>query len=163
MRAPSDPYLFGLNAGFQGEVFGIAMYLRIADARQDPSERDRWLTLVELERTTFSVLTPVIARHGLSVQPEEQSRIDGYAEAADYLELPWRALMQRFSTELDVDITEYSRLLDICPEPDLRAVRFLVDHEHVTKAFCDLELSGQTRVSLDPVHDLIASVDKTSF
>ena len=45
-----------------------------------------------------------------------------------------------------------------CAPEDAETLRFLTEHEVVTKAFCDLELAGRSDVSIDPVLELIAKM-----
>ncbi len=52
-------YLAGLDAAYQGEFFGLAMYSLIADSREMPDEKEKWHCLVQLEDVTRQVLAPV--------------------------------------------------------------------------------------------------------
>ncbi len=109
------------------------------------------LFLKYLEKTHYC-FTPIMTT---AAKPE--SLTAGEKDAANYMNLPWDHLMRRFSDELDDDIAEYSALLAMAPPEDQAAIRFLVDHEIVTKAFCDAELAGQGDHSTAPVEALIAS------
>jgi len=152
----ASPYHLGLEAAYQGEIFGMTMYRRIAEARHEPHERAKWQVLVRLEEVTRSVLEPVLRRHGMDIDPKPESLRAGEDEAVHYANLPWDQLMRRFSDELDADIEEYSALLDIAPEPDRVAIRYLLDHEIVTKVFCEDELAGRQNLSIAPVQAFIA-------
>ena len=148
-------YLAGLDAAYQGEFFGLAMYSLIADSREMPDEKEKWHCLVQLEDVTRQVLAPVMRRHGMATEARPESLRAGETDAASYLMLPWAELMRRFRDELDEDIAEYSALLEMAPPEDHDAIRFLVDHEIVTKAFCEKELDGKPESSLEPVEALI--------
>jgi hypothetical protein len=148
-------YLAGLDAAYQGEFFGLAMYNLIADSREMPDKEEKWHCLVQLEDVTRQVLAPVMRRHGMATEARPESLRAGETDAASYLMLPWADLMRRFRDELDEDIAEYSALLEMAPPEDHDAIRFLVDHEIVTKAFCEKELDGKPESSLEPVEALI--------
>ena len=148
-------YLAGLDATYQGEFFGLAMYSPIADSREMPDEKEKWHCLVQLEDVTRQVLAPVMRRHGMATEARPESLRAGETDAASYLMLPWAELMRRFRDELDEDIAEYSALLEMAPPEDHDAIQFLVDHEIVTKAFCEKELDGKPESSLEPVEALI--------
>ncbi len=145
----------GLDAAYQGEFCGLAMYSLIADSREMPDEKEKWHCLVQLEDVTRQVLAPVMRRHGMATEARPESLRAGETDAASYLMLPWAELMRRFRDELDEDIAEYSALLEMAPPEDHDAIRFLVDHEIVTKAFCEKELDGKPESSLEPVEALI--------
>jgi len=145
-----------LDAAYQGEFYGLAMYRRIAEARLTPDEQEKWHLMTRLEEVTRSVLEPVLHRHGMATAAHPESVTAGEADAEHYRHLPWDHLMRRFSDELDEDITEYSELLAMAPAADHEAIRFLVDHEIVAKAFCEAELAGKVSQSTAPIKALIA-------
>ncbi|XDZ64975.1 hypothetical protein AB8880_08555 [Alphaproteobacteria bacterium LSUCC0684] len=149
-------YQSKLDEAYQGEFYGLAMYRRIADARPHPDEKEKWRLLVRLEEVTRSVLEPVLKRHGMATDARPESLCEGERDAEGYMHLPWDQLMRRFSDELDADIDEYSALLAIAPPGDREAIRFLVDHEIVAKAFCEGELDGRPDQSAAPVEALLA-------
>lgn len=158
---PSDTYLAGLNDAYQGEVYGITMYERIGSSRSSDKERAKWKVLVDLEKTTKAVLTPIIKQRGLSTESLPASMSAGWQDAGRYLNLSWDALMRRFSDELNEDIITYQNLLDQCPSSDEKAIKFVLDHEYATKEFCEMELANMPNaLSLQPVHDLIASANQ---
>jgi len=158
---PSHSYLSGLFDAYQGEVYGIVMYERISSSRPCDEERVKWEVLVDLEKTTKAVLTPIMKQYGLSTKSLPASITDGWQDAGQYLHLSWKSLMKRFSDELNTDIITYQNLLVQCPSGDQKAITYLVDHEYATKAFCDMELANTPSVvSLQPVYDLIASADQ---
>jgi hypothetical protein len=64
--------------------------------------------------------------------------------------------MARYSQELEPVIARYVELERRCAPEDARTLRFLTEHEVVTKAFCDLELSGRPDISIQPTLDLLA-------
>lgn len=151
-----ENYKAGLDAAYQGEFYGIAMYRRIADARHHPEEKEKWHLLARLEEVTRSVLEAAVQRHNMATGARAESTEAGEQDAVNYMNLPWDQLMRRFSHELDDDIAEYSALLEIAPPSDHETIRFLIDHEIVAKAFCERELDGNTDLSVEPVEALIA-------
>jgi len=156
MSAAPD-YHSCLDEAYQGEIYGVVLYERIAAAQPDPEKREKWQVLIELEKTTKAVLEPVLIRHGLSTEGRDESVSSALRDVSLYVDLSWQALMQRFSDELDDDILEYEALQRQAPPEDLAAINFLLDHEYVTKTFCDREIQGRYEDSIQPVKDLIAS------
>ncbi|NBR39287.1 MAG: hypothetical protein EBT93_07720 [Alphaproteobacteria bacterium] len=148
-------YQVKLDEAYQGEFYGLAMYSLIAEGRQAQDEREKWLLLTQLEEVTRQVLEPVLRRHGMTTEAKPESLRAGELDAENYVNLPWSELMQRFYDELDADIMEYSALLEMAPSEDHDAIRFLVDHEIVAKAFCEGELFGKREHSVEPVRALI--------
>ena len=156
---PAADFAASVAEAYWGEVYGIAMYARIAAARPDPQERAKWETMTELEVVMEARLRPLFER--LGGDPNEhlghwgdKGRVDG----ARYGAYDWNALMQRFSRELDDDIAAYRAIEDGCPPEDAQVLRWLTEHEVVAKSFTDDELGGRSHRSIAPVRRLIAEL-----
>jgi hypothetical protein len=154
----TDDYLKQVEAAYQGEVYGEAMYSAIAASMTDPVQAGKWHTLVELETRVKAVMRDVVARLGGDTTELESSGLRGHADAQKYIGLPWNELMSVFSSELDPVIAEYAALEKGCPPEDAPALRALTEHEVVAKAFCEREMSGQVDSSIEPVTSFLATL-----
>jgi hypothetical protein len=144
----TDDYLKQVEAAYQGEVYGEAMYSAIAASMTDPVQAGKWHTLVELETRVKAVMRDVVARLGGDTTELESSGLRGLADAQNYIGLPWNELMSVFSSELEKG----------CPPEDAPALRALTEHEVVAKAFCEREMSGQVDSSIEPVTSFLATL-----
>lgn len=154
----TENYRKQVEAAYQGEVYGEAMYAAIAASMTDPVRAGKWQTLVELEIRVKAVMRDVVSRLGGDTIELESSRHRGLADAQKYIGLPWKELMSLFSRELDPVIAEYAALEQRCPPADAPALRALTEHEVVAKAFCERELAGQADSSLEPVTSFLATL-----
>jgi hypothetical protein len=75
-----------------------------------------------------------------------------------YVSLHWADFMALYSKELVPVIARYGELEQLCAPEDAKTLRFLTEHEVVTKAFCDLELAGRPDISIAPTVALIAAM-----
>jgi hypothetical protein len=152
-------YAASVADAYWGEVYGVAAYARIAAARSDPQERAKWETITELEVAMEARLRPLFERLGGDPNEHLDHWCDqGRADGARYGAADWKALMQRFSRELDDDIAAYRAIEDGCPPEDAQVLRWLTEHEVVAKSFVDAELDGRSDRSIDPVRRLIAEL-----
>jgi hypothetical protein len=150
-------YLRRIEEAYQGEVYGEAMYLAIAAAMKDPACAYKWRVLAQIETETKSQLRSLVARYGGDTTEHSRSREKGIADAHEYVAMPWNQLMRRFSQELDADIAAYAKLKAECPSNDAGVLHRLVEHEILTKRFCDLELAGDDRNSIQCILDFCAA------
>lgn len=146
-------YLERIEAAFQGEVYGEAMYLAIAAAQPDPDHAWKWRVLAQQEVEVKAALRNLLAGNGVEVREQEGSRERGLSEARRYAGMPWPELMRCFSDELDADIERYAELETGCPPADAAILRRLTGHEELTKEFCELELAGCPDESIRAILD----------
>lgn len=157
------PYILGsdiksrLQDAWQGEVFGMVMYRVIAEQQQDSFRRWQWAALRQLEFETGEAMRQLLLRHGLPVTEYEESRRAGLTEAARIVTLPWHDMMEAFADDLPAAIDDYRALERACAFEDLdaAAMRLLVDHEVASLDFAQLEMRGESRVSINPVLSLL--------
>ena len=152
----TEDYRKQVEAAYQGEVYGEAMYGAIAESMTDPVRARKWRKLVELETRVKAIMHGVVSRLGGDTTEHETSRLKGLADAQKYIGLPWNELMAIFSRELDPVIDEYAALEKGCSPEDAAALRALTEHEVVAKAFCEQELAGQAESSLEAVTSFLA-------
>lgn len=142
-----------LQEAWQGEVFGMAMYRALAERQQDSFRRWQWAVLHQLEIETGSAMRQLLLRHGLSVMKSEESMRAGLAEAERIVMLPWQDMMEAFADDLPATIQDYRALERACAfeGQDAAAMRLLVDHEVASLKFAQLEMRGESCVSINSV------------
>ncbi len=154
--AGSD-FLKRVERAYQGEVYGEALYRGIADALEDPARSEKWRVLAELEVATKARMRDLVAKLGGQTEESETFRQKGLDSVQKYAPLPWDAFMALYSKELGPVIDRYAELERLCAPEDAATLRFLTEHEVVTKAFCDLELAGRADISINPTLALLAT------
>lgn len=152
MSAATKEYHDGILAAWQGEQWGRAFFLRLAEVTNDLEARAKWEVLADLEAATGARLAPLVADG--AAPSDERVAPDGAAAA--YARLPHADAMQQMMTILDPAIERFRRLLQIAPESDRAVVQILVDHEVALKHFAERELAGESETSLEPVRAVIA-------
>ena len=135
----------------------MAMYRAIAEQQQDSFRRWQWSVLHQLEVETGTAMRQLLLRHGLPVMESEESVRAGLAEADRIVALPWLDMMEAFADDLPATIDNYRALERSFAFDDLdaSALRFLVDHEVASLEFAQLEMRGESRVSVNPVLSLL--------
>jgi hypothetical protein len=156
----SKNFLGRVERAYQGEVYGEALYRGLADAIEDPERSEKWNILAELEVVTKAQMRGLVAKLGGDTKESETFRQKGIDNVQKYAGLPWRDFMALYSRELEPVIARYAELEGLCASEDSAILRFLTEHEVVTKAFCDLELEGRADISIEPTLALIASAKK---
>ena len=99
---PAADYAASVADAYWGEVYGIAMYARIAVARSDTEERAKWETMTELEVAMEARLRPVFERLGGDPRAHAASRqAKGRGDGDRYGGYTWHDLMARCTTPLE--------------------------------------------------------------
>jgi len=157
IAARSD-FLSRVERAYQGEVYGEALYRGIAEALDDPERAGKWRVLAELEVVTKARMRDLVAKLGGDTAESEVFRQKGVNNVQKYVSLHWADFMALYSKVLVPVIARYGELEQLCAPEDAKTLRFLTEHEVVTKAFCDLELAGQPDISIAPTVALIAAM-----
>ncbi|MBY0559505.1 hypothetical protein [Hyphomicrobium sp.] len=153
-----DDFIRKVERAYQGEVYGEALYSGIADVMDDPARAEKWRVLTELEVVTKARMRDLVAKLGGDPRESEAFRQKGADHVHKYASMPWTDFMTVFSRELDPIIERYAALEERCAPEDVETLRFLTEHEVVTKTFCDLELAGRSDISIEPTRELIAKM-----
>jgi hypothetical protein len=153
-------FLSRIERAYQGEVYGEALYKGLAEAVADRSRSEKWRTLAELESVTKAQMRALVEKLGGDARESEVFRQKGVDRVAKYTGLSWQDFMALYSRELEPVIARYAELERECAPEDAATLRFLTEHEVVTKVFCDLELQGRADISIEPTRALIASAQR---
>jgi hypothetical protein len=155
----TNDFVSKVERAYQGEVYGEALYRGLADAIEDPVRSEKWRILAELEVVTKARMHDLVGKLGGDTRESEAFRLKGVNNVQKYAGLPWTDFMALYSRELEPVIGRYGELEARCAPEDAATLRFLTEHEVVTKAFCDLELAGRPDISINPTLALLASAE----
>ncbi len=149
--------LAAMERGYQGEVYGEAMYSAMASAETDPVRRWKWMVLVQLELETKAAMHGLLRRRGGNTGESETERQQGLAEAERLTPMQWQVMLRDFMSDLPGLVDEYADLerRAAFTGKDAEALRLLTTHEVVTLRFCEAELAGQAGSSIEPVLALL--------
>ncbi len=138
---------------YRGEIFGDAFFGTLAEAQPDPSRREKLLTLQTVEARTATSLRRLVTDAGIRLgDTAADARREG-AELARTLDPEsWHNLMDGLSQTLPDFLAKFERLRALSPRRD-PALDALVNHEQAIEAFVQLELDGNEKKSMKPLHD----------
>ncbi len=159
MGTVSPDILARIEAAYQGEVFGLAMYAAMADAQVDPVRRWKWQVLTQLEAETKAHMAGLLQRLGGDTVEQEQPRQDGLREARAIISLPWLEMIEAFKADLPGLINDYAcleRQAALAGE-DAAVLSRLTLHEAATLEFCEREIAGDGSTAILPVLTMLAS------
>ncbi len=132
---------------YQGEIFGVAMYERLAGQLSDPWQRWQWECLAQLEREVRDDLAVLLDRLGCRVGADPAEVVAGVAEADRILCDDWPKMLDAFIADVPPLIDRYAAILDFSDvEANLHdahaVVERLVEHEVAAVAFHRGEMAG---------------------
>ncbi len=137
---------------YQGEVFGEALFERIAALVDDADRARKMRVLAALERRTKEEVAPAVARAGVSTDPDPEM-LAGAESLAPSLAGSWEQLMEATVPVTAQFIPLYVRLAELDPS-ERTAADLLVAHEEALAAFARAELAGDAAHSLERVESL---------
>jgi hypothetical protein len=149
-------YADALTEFYHGEVLGEAAYSALLATTQEPDERLKWGTLLQLETETKAWLRRYLVAAGVDIEEPEGKRTEGAAVATQIGGLSWTDKMRGLHDALDRRVVPlYQGFADAAKArgaADEEAVcLFMVEHEKAQVAFARRELDGQSDRSLEPV------------
>lgn len=148
-------YLEKLVAAYQGEVRGEAGFATLADHAANDEEREIWLALARLERTTRERLKPLMVKHGLDTTPDETQRRLGQERGTARIAAGFAATVTSMTKTLQPYLTLYARLEAEGPPGDRAELAFLNAHEVALHEFAIRASAGDGRAALEPVKTLL--------
>ena len=141
----------GITAMYQGEVLGEALFDRMLKSFDDPMQRYKVATMLQLESETVTRLRPTMMELGLDLCEADESRALGIKWADSLNGVAWDEIMVKLRDALQPYIDRYREIAKQAP-PQFRAVaESMVVHERSLQKFTELEIAGDTEHSLDDV------------
>ena len=146
-----------LKRFYEGEVLGETIYSALYEAANDPLERRKWATLLQLETETKAWLRPHLVAHGVGVEEHGVDRQRVLDLVVPALGQTWLEQMQVLADGIETQaIPPYQAFAEEAKsrgDSDQESVcRYMVDHEKAQVEFARRELAG------DP--DALASVTR---
>jgi hypothetical protein len=142
---------------YSGEVSGEAGYSALLEFAQNPDERLKLATLLQLETETKAWLRAPMVAHDVSIEERTADRDKGLAAAAQFKSLSWSEQMQGLhdfiANEFVPRYQSYADAARARDKADEEAVcLYMVEHEKAQVEFTRRELKGASLgESLEPV------------
>jgi hypothetical protein len=92
----SDDYPAYLEARFQGEVLGEAVFRAMADHCDDPDRARKLRVLEQLERETKEMLLPAVLEAGRIVEESAERIAEGESIGTEMAKAAWLDVMRGF-------------------------------------------------------------------
>ncbi|MGO9449558.1 MAG: hypothetical protein ACLQDV_00725 [Candidatus Binataceae bacterium] len=148
-------YAREIEAAFQGEVQGAAMFHALSERLQDPEHRYKMRVLEQLEIETGEALRPLVERLQGAVCESATARETGIAQASVLAAMPWAKLMHVFHREVTKFVAHFEEVEKAGPATDSGILAALTAHERALQSFSQRECSGAGANSLEPVVKLL--------
>ena len=155
--SPNARYLESVQNAWTGEVYGGALFRAAAANTDHADHRAKWLRLADLEDVTRDVLGVVLARHGMAPEAPPDASERGLEIGRRMASQTWSDALGQFQPITGPAIDRFRQIRQACPDEDVSAIEFLIDHEVVLQEFADRELAGDTRGSTTSIDALIAT------
>lgn len=143
-----------LYKAYMGELFGIAFFKAFRDRSTEPSKQRKWQQLVDVERRTGELLKEYLESLDIICPPSDAEMTkQGLEQAAKWIDLTWKPLMEELSPWIREYAKMYRRLADGATEH--RALWHMVAaHEEALLAFVEAELDGVSD-TLEPLRGFL--------
>jgi hypothetical protein len=129
---------------YKGELFGEALFARMAERETFADHRGALRTLAAIERRTAETLRPFIDAAGIEVDVGESQTAGRELGGAGG---DWLGFVRALHDALPPFLANFVRLRELADDPRDRALSALVAHELAINAFAELELAGYPDVS----------------
>lgn len=143
-----------VRQAFAGEVLGVELFHRLAEAETDPARKQRLVAAALLEEQTKSAAAQLASDLGVDVTEDEQDREAGRRAAEFLAALDWSDRMSAVGNATGNYRTLYGQLADAVPDPSHPCVTALVAHERALNAFALAEAKGDPD-ALDRLRDAL--------
>jgi hypothetical protein len=148
-----------LKEFYTNEVLGETIYSALFEAANEPHEKRKWATLLQLETETKAWLRPVLLAHGVGVEEHAADRQMVLSMAGGLFPLGWSEKMQALKGLGEQLLPTYQGYADAAAargEADAAAVcRYMVEHERAQGEFASRELAGDGASSLEPINGFL--------
>lgn len=137
---------------YQGEVFGVAVFLALRNVAKTNRDKHQFMTLLQLESETKARLRPFLSKYKLdTVEQIDQAEIDGIVSL--YQQNSWHDFVSALQKMVVPFITRYKEIERSGPDEDKSILHFMVEHEIAILNWLNMEISGENEDSLKPILD----------
>ncbi len=120
---------------FQGEIYGEALFVSLAERFDDSDRRYKMRVLAQLETETKERVRPLLARLGCDQAEDDSARERGARHAAKLAAVPWQELMLRFRGEIAKYVASFEELQAAGAAEDAEILAHVTAHERALLAF----------------------------
>jgi hypothetical protein len=144
-----------LVEAYRGELFGIEFFKAFSEKAKDVVERDKWMSLIELECHTAALLKTWLEQQGQACAADDpEMKTKGREIAAPWLDLPWQTLMDTLSPWIEGYAVKYRDKAESVPSDQYQICDMTAAHEEAIFAFVQSERAGE-RDSLKAVREFM--------
>lgn len=145
----SQTFQHALLDVYHGEQFGEAVFESLLPRAESAEQRYVLGSLLQLESEGKAVIRPVLAKLGLSLNEDPESRPRGLAGAQAVMEMPWQDMFGAMAASIrGRGLPQYEELATlIAPEEDTAAYAlavFMGRHERAILAVAENIAAGRT-------------------
>lgn len=140
---------------YRGELFGIEFFKAFAERAQNAEERQKWLSLVDLETHTATLLKTWLDNNDRPCAWEDpEMEAKGRDIAAPWLGLEWQPLMETLDPWIAGYAVQYREKADAAPADQRWISDMAATHEEAILAFVQAERAGDSE-SLKAVREFM--------
>ena len=155
----SDKLLQRVIQAYHGEVYGEALFGRLAKLSKNADEQTKWQLLMRLEQVIQQGLYNWLISNGSATEPEPKFQKKGMDEADKVASKNWLEAMQWLHDLTTPYVARYADMAaheDLITEPDARIVLYrLADHEKALWLFAAEELANNPSSAQDFITKLL--------
>lgn len=146
-----DEFRSGFLEMYQGELVGEAFFSELTKRYEDPDQRYKLATLLQLETETAARLRPAVLELGLELSYLDEYRrmCEQFLEACEGMD--WDRFMVFFEEAVAPFVERYAEIAKTAPPEFRDLAQSMVAHEQAIQTFARLECSGDSERSLDDV------------
>jgi len=150
----TSEYLQGVQALYDGEVFGERVLLALHARARTPRDAYHFATILQLETETKARLRPLMLKYGLGLDETlDPAVVPPRVEA--YLGGDWRGYAAGMAVRLGPILTRYEAIAALGPAEDQAILQAVVQHEAALLAWAEAEAEGPSDAALAPMIALL--------
>jgi len=139
---------------YNGEVFGEALFGRLAEQAADPTVREKLGILTRLEASTKQLLEPVLDGLGIDRAGADETVANAHSLAAASGSVPWHDLLASFEPNTKQFVAIYEALGELTDREHRPIVELLLAHERALCEYARRELAGDSAAAADAILSL---------
>lgn len=151
----NEDYLKGVQAFYDGEVFGERLLLAMHAAARNARDAHHFATILQLETETKARLRPLLLKLGLRIDEDGADVSAIPSRLAGYVDHAWRDYAANTASHLAVVLARYEAIAALGPPEDQPVLRAVVRHEAALLAWARAEAAGEDDGSLEDIVSML--------
>lgn len=140
----TEPFEVGLQELYQGEIIGEVVFDALLAEFDEPDQRYKLATVLQLETETKARLRPAMMQLGLNVAEDEESRLAGKHLATLVKGMAWKDAMTVLRDAVEPYLARYQSIADNAPKAHQALAQSMVVHELSVYDFLAEESAGES-------------------